>query len=55
MFLQWLTRWQMVTLIAGFLAVIAVAAVALLLGKEAVMSLAALVFLVVVAVNWLVS
>ena len=48
-----LSGWQIATLILAFSAVIAVAAVALILGKDAVIALAVILVLVVVFVSWL--
>ncbi len=48
-----LSGWQIATLILAFGAVIAVAAVALILGKDAVIAIAVILMLVVVFVSWL--
>jgi hypothetical protein len=48
-----ISGWQIATLILAFSAVIAVAAVALILGKDAVIALAVILVLVVVFVSWL--
>jgi hypothetical protein len=48
-----LSGWQIATLILAFSSVIAVAAVALILGKDAVIALAVILVLVVVFVSWL--
>jgi hypothetical protein len=48
-----LSGWQIATLILAFSAVIAVAAVALILGKDAVIAIAVILVLVVVFVSWL--
>ena len=48
-----LSGWQIATLILAFGAVIAVAAVALILGKDAVIAIAVILVLVVVFVSWL--
>jgi hypothetical protein len=47
-----LSGWQMVTLITGFAAVIAVAAVALILGKDAVISLAVILVVGIALLSW---
>ena len=48
-----LSGWQIATLILAFSAVIAVAAVALILGKDAVIALAVILVLIVAFVSWL--
>jgi hypothetical protein len=48
-----LSGWQIATLILAFSAVIAVAAVALILGKDAVIALAVILVLGVALVSWL--
>jgi hypothetical protein len=53
--LRRISPWQWATLITGFLAVIAISAVALLLGKDAVISIAAVLALALLGVAWLVS
>jgi nitrogen fixation protein FixH len=47
-----LSGWQMVTLIMAFAAVIAVAAVALILGKDAVIGIAVILVIGVPLVSW---
>ena len=47
-----LSGWQIATLILAFSAVIAVAAVALILGKDAVISIAVILVLGVALVSW---
>ena len=49
-----ITPWQWSTLITGFVAVIAISAVALILGKDAVMAIAAVMVLALIGVAWLV-
>ena len=44
--------WQIVTLIMAFAAVIAVAAVALIMGKDAVIAIAVILVLGVALVSW---
>jgi hypothetical protein len=53
--LRRMSPWQWATLIAGFLAVIAISAVALMLGKDAVMAIAAVLALALLGVAWLVT
>jgi hypothetical protein len=53
MALRQLSGWQIATLILAFSAVIAIAAVALILGKDAIMALAVILVLVVAFVSWL--
>ena len=48
-----ISGWQIATLILAFSAVIAVAAVALILGKDAIIALAVILVLVVAFVSWL--
>jgi hypothetical protein len=48
-----LSGWQIATLILAFGAIIAVAAVALILGKDAIIALAVILVLVVAFVSWL--
>jgi hypothetical protein len=55
MHLRQISPWQWATLIAGFLAVIAISSVALVLGKDAVMTIAAVLALALIGVAWLVS
>ena len=55
MHLRQISPWQWATLIAGFLAVIAISAVALILGKDAVISIGAVLALALLGVAWLVS
>lgn len=55
MHLRRISPWQWATLITGFLAVIAISAVALILGKDAVMTIAAVLALALIGVVWLVS
>jgi hypothetical protein len=55
MHLRRISPWQWATLIIGFLAVIAISAVALVLGKDAVMTIAAVLALALIGVAWLVS
>jgi hypothetical protein len=47
-----LSGWQIAVLITAFTAVIAIAAVALILGKDAVISLAIILVIVVGFVSW---
>ena len=47
-----LSGWQIVTLIMASIAVIAMAAVALILGKEAVIAIAVILVLAVAFVTW---
>ena len=47
-----LSGWQIVTLIVASVAVIAVSAVALILGKDALIALAIVLLLSVVCVSW---
>lgn len=55
MHLRQISPWQWATLITGFLAVIAISAVALLLGKDAVITIGAVLTLALLGVAWLVS
>jgi hypothetical protein len=55
MHLRRISPWQWATLITGFLAVIAISAVALLLGKDAVITIGAVLTLALLGVAWLVS
>lgn len=48
-----MSRWTLATLIVGFLAVIALAVVALVLGQEAVIAIAAVLVIGTLAVLWL--
>lgn len=48
-----LSGWQIATLILAFSSIIAVAAVALILGKDAVIALAVIMVLGVVFISWL--
>ena len=48
-----LSGWQIATLILAFSAIIAVAAVALILGKDAIIALAVILVLLVAIVSWL--
>ena len=48
-----LSGWHIVTLIVACFAVIAIAAVALILGKEAIIAMAAVLFFAIVLVSWL--
>ena len=48
-----LSGWQIVTLIVACFAVIAMAAVALILGKDAIIAMAAILFFAIVLVSWL--
>jgi len=50
-----LSGWQIATLILAFTAVIAVAAVALILGKDAIIALAVVVVVGAVLVAWLLN
>jgi nitrogen fixation protein FixH len=52
MLVRQLSGWQMVTLIMAFAAVIAVAAVALIMGKDAVIAIAVILVLGVAFVSW---
>jgi len=45
--------WQIVTLIVACTAVIAISAVALILGKDAIIAMAAILFFSIVLVSWL--
>lgn len=47
-----LSGWQIVTLIVASLAVIAIAAVALMLGKDAIIAIAVILVLGVVLTSW---
>jgi hypothetical protein len=53
MVVRQLSGWQIATLILAFGAIIAVAAVALILGKDAIIALAVILVLVVAFVSWL--
>ena len=55
MHLRRISPWQWATLITGFVAVIAISAVALILGKDAVMTIGAVLALGLIGVAWLVS
>jgi hypothetical protein len=48
-----LSGWQIVTLIVACFAVIAMATVALILGKDAIIAMATILFFAVVLVSWL--
>jgi hypothetical protein len=48
-----LSGWQIVTLITASVAVIGICAVALLLGKDAIIAMAAILFFAIVLVSWL--
>jgi hypothetical protein len=48
-----LSGWQIATLILAFSAIIAIAAVALILGKDAIIAIAVILVLVVAFVSWL--
>ena len=48
-----LSGWQIVTLIVACFAVISMAAVALILGKDAIIAMAAILFFAIVLVSWL--
>jgi hypothetical protein len=50
-----LSGWQIATLIMAFAAVIAIAAVALILGKDAVIAIAIILVLSMAAVQWLLN
>ncbi len=47
-----MSRWTLATLIVGFLAVIALAVVALVLGQEAVIAIATVLVIGVLVVAW---
>ena len=55
MHLRQISPWQWATLITGFLAVIAISAVALMLGKDALVTIAAVLAMALLGVAWLVS
>ena len=55
MHLRQISPWQWATLITGFLAVIAISAVALMLGKDALITIAAVLAMALLGVAWLVS
>jgi hypothetical protein len=55
MALRHVSNWQWAALIAGCLAVIAVCAVALMLGKDAVMTIGAVLLVALLGVVWLVT
>ena len=55
MHLRRISPWQWATLITGFLAVIAISAVALMLGKDALITIAAVLAMALLGVAWLVS
>jgi len=55
MHLRRISPWQWATLITGFLAVIAISAVALLLGKDTVITIGAVLTLALLGIAWLVS
>ena len=48
-----LSGWHIVTLIVACFAVIAISAVALILGKDAIIAMAAILFFAIVLVSWL--
>jgi hypothetical protein len=50
-----LSGWQIVMLILGFTAIIAVAAVALMLGKDALISIAVVLVVGLLFVSWLLN
>ena len=52
MLVRQLSGWQIATLIMAFAAVIAVAAVALIMGKDAVIAIAVILVLGVAFVSW---
>ena len=47
-----LSAWQIVTLVTLCFAVVAISAVALILGKEAIISIAVILFFLVVLAGW---
>ena len=55
MALRHISNWQWAALIAGFLAIIAISAVALVLGKDAVMTIGAVFLVALLGVVWLVT
>lgn len=55
MALRHITNWQWAALFAGCLAVIAVCAVALMLGRDAVMTIGAVLLVALLGVVWLVT
>ena len=55
MSLRHISAWQWAALIAGFLAVVALCAVALMLGKDAVMTIGAVFMVLLLGVVWLVT
>jgi nitrogen regulatory protein PII-like uncharacterized protein len=55
MHLRQISPWQWATLITGFLAVIAISAVALMLGKDALITIAAVLAMALLGIAWLVS
>ena len=50
-----LSGWQIATLILAFCAIIAIAAVALILGKDAIIGIAVILLLGVAFVSWLLN
>jgi hypothetical protein len=48
-----MSGWQIVTLIVACFAVISICAVALILGKDAIIAMAAILFFAIVLVSWL--
>jgi hypothetical protein len=55
MHLRQISPWQWPALITGFVAVIAISAVALMLGKDALITIAAVLAMALLGVAWLVS
>ena len=48
-----MSGWQIVTLVVACFAVISICAVALILGKDAIIAMAAILFFAIVLVSWL--